>query len=100
MTDPKKKQMYDAGAYDPTGGDGGQDFPGGSFQGFSHGPGGGIDLADLLSQMGGMGGMGGGGGGNPFFSMFAGGMPGMGGMGGRGGRGGPGGQQQFNFRFQ
>ena len=89
LTDPKKKQQYDMGAYDPNGG-AGSDF-GAHFQGF----GGGIDLSDLLFQMGGMGG-GGMGGGNPFMNMFT-----SGGGGGRGrgrGQGGPfGGGGGFHF---
>ena len=70
LTDPKKKQQFDMGAYDPSGG-AGSDF-GSHFQGF----GGGVDISDLLFNMGG------GGGGNPFVNMFT-----SGGGGRRGGRG-------------
>lgn len=88
LSDPKKKQQFDMGAYDATGGGGSSGFEGfSSGGGGMHGFDGGIDLSDLLGGMG--GGMGGGG--NPFFQMFSGGMGGRGG----GGRGGG-----MNFRFQ
>lgn len=89
LSDPKKKQQYDMGAYDANGGGGGGDFEG--FHGFPGGGGGGMqfDLSDLFGGMGG-GGMGGGGG-HPFFSMFGGGMPG-------GFGGGKGGKTNFTFR--
>ena len=87
LSDPKKKQQYDMGAYDPTGA-GGHEHGGTHFHGFN---GGGIDISELFNGMGGAG--------NSFFSMFTqGGMGGMGGPGGRrGGRGQGGQQHHFGF---
>ena len=89
LSDPKKKQQYDMGAYDANSGGGGGEHEG--FHGFPGGAGGmQFDLSDLFGGMGGGtggGGMGGGGG-HPFFNMFGGGMPG----------GGKGGNKNFTFR--